>query len=155
MKNKSIYFFLALFTTFIITSCSTDDGATDTVSPSITIITPQDQDEFELGETIQVKLEFTDDVSLASYKVDIHFAGDGHSHDSRGEYEEWDFEMEGTLSGTSQIIHTEIEIPEISNGKPIKEGEYHFGVYCLDAAGNETVAWRKIKIETHPHTDQE
>lgn len=156
MKNKSIYFFLALFTTFIITSCSSDDdGGTDTVPPTIAIIEPHDHDEFEPGETMHVEIQFADNVALASYKIDIHYAGDGHSHDARDEYEEWDFELQGTLSGTSQTIHAEIEIPEMIDGHHIREGEYHFGVYAIDAAGNQSVVWIKIEIDDHAHHDHD
>lgn len=153
MKNKSIYFFLALFTTFIITSCSSDDdGGTDTVPPTIAIIEPHDDDVFAPGDFIEIEIEFTDNVALASYKIDIHYSGDGHSHDLMGGFQ-WEYEESGTLSGTSQTVTTSVQIPEFLGDIAIEEGAYHFGVYCLDAAGNETVVWQMIEVDTHAGHD--
>lgn len=153
---KNIIFKLSLVLVFIFVSCSSDDdNVLDTVAPGITIVEPHDHEEFEPGETIHVEINFTDNVQLASYKIDIHYAGDGHTHgvvpfDSNVE---WTYIEEGDLTGTAFTLHAHIDIPTTINGSPIKEGDYHFGVFALDAAGNETVVWIEIEVGDHHNNE--
>ena len=50
-----------------------------------------------------------------------------------------------------------IVIPPTVNGKPLKEGNYHFMVTCLDQAGNEKFVVHNVKIsysaKEHDHED--
>lgn len=149
---KNTIFKLSFALVFILASCSSDDdNALDTEAPKISVFEPHDHEEFEPGETIHVEVNFTDNVELATYKLNIHFAGDGHTHGlapmSTGV--EWSYDEEGVLSGNEQDIHTHIEIPTMINDHHIEEGPYHFGVFAIDAAGNETVVWQEIEIGDH------
>ena len=145
------------FGTILFVACSSDDK--DSVAPVITLIEPHVDEVFEPGEEIHFEANFTDNVQLASYKIDIHYGGDhthgrgvalGEGHDH--EYEKWDFEQVYPLSGRTMDVHRDIPIPTMINGKPIKRGEYHFGVYALDAAGNQSLVFRDIYIlDDHDH----
>src|SRR5690554_421894 len=149
MKNIKFIILWLLSLSLISVSCSNDDSQTDTQKPSIALITPQDEQVFEAGEQIHVQANFTDNVALASYKIDIHYAGDGHQHRtlSEDENQQWAYETTGSLSGTSDTIHIDILIPTDA-----EEGHYHFGVYAVDASGNQQVVWSEIEV--HNHVDE-
>lgn len=140
---KHIHLIYILFIGIFLASCSSDDGNTDTTAPKITIVEPHEDEIFDAGTIMHVEIIFSDNVELASYKIDIHHAGDGHGH-GRGGETEWDYETEGSLFGKNYTLHLEIAIPEDA-----EEGEYHFGVFALDTSGNETVVWSEIIIESH------
>lgn len=141
---KNIHLILILLIGIFLTSCSNDDDNADTTPPTITIIEPHEDEIFDAGTTMHAEITFSDNVELASYKIDIHHAGDGHGHGGRNIMEEWDYEVEGALFGEDYTLHSEIAIPEDA-----EEGEYHFGVFALDTSGNETVVWSEIIIEVH------
>ncbi len=156
---KNIKILSTIFcSSLLILSCDKDDDAKDTTPAVVTISEPHNEDAFAPGSEIHFDALFVDNVGLASYKVDIHFNGDGHAHKSNAsaidpiiepiELEPWDFEKTGKLVGKSQEVHEHFQVPTLVNGKPIKEGEYDFGVYVIDAAGNQSVVWRKIDIMT-------
>lgn len=153
LRNITALLFVSLF----ILSCEKDDEVLDTTEPTVTISEPHNEDKFAPGAELHFEAVFTDNVALASYKIDIHFNGDGHAHKSTSEetHEPWDFEHVGTLTGDSQQVMEHFVIPTQVNGKPIEEGEYDLGVYTIDAAGNQSVVWRKIDImdgaTTHDH----
>lgn len=153
MKTRNFLYILTFFAAITIVSCSNDDDNIDTVPPAIQIVEPHAHEEFEAGHAIHAEIIFSDNEALASYKIDIHYAGDGHSHGFTDDFEEWDYEQEGTLQGSDYTLHANIDIPEEINGKPIQEGEYHFGVFCIDAAGNQNVVWRIIVIGEHDGHD--
>lgn len=148
-KLKFIYAF-AVVTALFSASCSSDDNSgTDTQKPTIIINEPTDGRVIHAGDEIHTDIDFMDNVQLASYKIDIHFAGDGHSHKvmhgSEG-HQEWAYETSGTLSGKNDNIHLHIDVPE-----DVEEGHYHFGVYAIDKAGNQNVVW--IELDVHNHED--
>ena len=61
------------------------------------------------------------------------------------------------IAGRKQanVSHQHIVIPAIVNGQPLREGHYHFIVYCTDQAGQESFIAREIEIsydaEEHLH----
>lgn len=146
-KFKFIYVFAFASILF---SCSDDDNnSADTQKPTITINEPTDGEVLDPGDEIHVDIDFSDNVELASYKIDIHFAGDGHSHNRPlgvSDYIEWEYEVTGTLSGKNDNIHLHIDIPN-----NVEEGHYHFGVFAVDKAGNQAVQW--IELDIHNHGD--
>lgn len=144
-KYRFIYPFAFIATLF---SCSSDDNSpTDTEKPTIVINTPTDEQEFHLSGEIHTNISFSDNVELASYKIDIHFAGDGHAHRQvQDEFIEWNYETTGVVSGKNDEIDLLITIPE-----NVKQGHYHFGVYALDQAGNQEVQWIELEIHNHAH----
>lgn len=150
---KNIKILSAIFcSSLLILSCDKDDDAKDTTPAVVTISEPGNEEAFAPGSEIHFEAVFSDNVQLASYKVDIHFNGDGHAHkllaNTEETHEVWDFEYTNKLYGKSQKVHEHFDVPTLVNGKPIEEGEYHFGVYVIDAAGNQSVVWKKIDIMT-------
>lgn len=144
-KYRFIYAFAFITTLF---SCSSDDNSvTDTEKPAIVINAPTDEQEFHSSDEIHAHISFSDNVELTSYKIDIHFAGDGHAHrQMQDEFIEWNYETTGVISGKNDEVHLYITIPE-----NIKQGHYHFGVYALDQAGNQEVQWIELDIYNPAH----
>lgn len=149
-------------------ACDTED--IDNEKPVITVMEPAEDEEVMPGSTLQFTVQFADNVALASYKVDIHGAFDGHTHhaavngatatraatDSVAFEKTWlesDFIALGEtpIAGTKQayVAHQHIVIPATVNGKPLKEGHYHFIVYCTDSSGQESFIAREIVIAYH------
>jgi hypothetical protein len=147
MKNQILIYTASLFSLFVVQSCSTDDENTDTTKPFIVLISPEEDQHFHPGETINFHAVFSDNVELASYKIEIHHAGDGHTH--KNENAEWYFVYTAPISGnqtTYNALH-EIEIPMEIAGEAIEVGHYHLGVYLIDASGNEQQHFMEIEIE--------
>lgn len=143
-------------------SCSDDDDVTlDNEIPTVEVMEPHEDDEFEPGAELHVKARLADNVELSQIKIDIHYSGDGHTHgilSKEGEEgEEWIHDFVKNISGTAYELDEIIQIPEFieHNGEMhgIKHGSYHFGVYVIDASGNETQAFLDFKIEAHHEGD--
>lgn len=128
-------------------SCSDKN---DTKKPQIEIISPADGDHFHPGETISLNVLFEDNTELASYKIEIHYNGDGHNHKNAStnnvgfEYNK-SFDFEKGLNKFE--LQYDIVIPATINELPVKEGEYHLGIHCFDKAGNEREVYVEIEIE--------
>lgn len=120
----------------------------DTQKPVITLEKPKDKDHFHPGDKIHADGTITDNVNLSEFKIDIHYAGDGHGHGKRGEEVEWEYVKVFPISGKSHKFHEHITIPENA-----KHGEYHFIVYALDAAGN-AADFVEVEIEIEDHEDE-
>jgi hypothetical protein len=144
MKIK--YFLLSLLVVSFITACSDDDG--DTKKPQIEITEPADHAHFHPGETFVLKAEISDNVELASWKVDIHYDSDGHAHKSaiheEEEEVEWNKHFSGVIEPGLKYFELELEIQFPANAK---HGDYHIGVYATDKAGNEQIAYLEIEVE--------
>lgn len=127
-------------------SCLNDE--TDTESPNIILHTPIEEQMFKTGESIPIHILFSDNVGVASYKIEIHIEDDGHTHKS-AELEEWFYSVSHEIlnSPKSYELTDEIYIPIEINGKLIEKGHYHFGVYVLDSSGNEQQTSIEIEIE--------
>ncbi len=149
MKILKFIYAFAVVTALFSVSCSSDDNSEpDTQKPTIMVNQPTDGEVFHSGDKIHAEVDFTDNIELASYKIDIHFAGDGHGHKlaSPSDYQPWVFETSGVISGKNDHIYLQIDIPE-----NIEEEHYHFGVYALDKAGNQNVVW--IELDIHNSED--
>lgn len=147
-KSKYILVLLLFISIFITPSCEKHDA--DTEKPVITISGPKENDTLYIGSGVHFEADFSDNIALKSYKIDIHNNFDGHSHKSIltddsiafSFQKSWNFD-EGLKN--AHIHHHEIEIPNEIDNKPIKPGAYHFMVYCTDAAGNES--WTAIAVK--------
>ena len=146
MKNIKTKFVAFLFVSFAVVSCSSDSSSDlDTTKPTIAIESPTDHQEVEPGSQLQIKALLQDDTALASYKVEIHSAGDGHQHrnvslDNKVPFTyENVFEIEGNPK--SHQIDYSISVPENA-----KEDHYHVGIFCIDAAGNQSQQFVEIFI---------
>ncbi len=156
MKTKLVYLF-SLTATMFLTACSSDDDAVvDTVAPVIAINAPHDEDEFAPGGQVHFNALYTDNVALASYKIEIHEDFDDHTHGfTKNQDNPWSYEQVFTIPAGQKSFTADlhIDIPEMLNGSPISEGAYHFGIFLTDAAGNETQAFVDIHIEDNHEDD--
>ena len=136
MKTNIINLFSLFILASLFTACSDDDKA-DTVKPVVRLIAPAEGDILQIGKDIHFEMEVSDDVMLGSYKVEIHNNFDHHgAHKSKAEADSipFAFNKSWDVSGkkNTHVHHDEITIPANA-----KTGDYHFMVYCTDAAGNE------------------
>ena len=167
-------------TTFFV-SCVKEE--VDNEKPVINLIEPAADEVLMPGDAIHFNVEFFDNAALALYKVNIHGAFDGHTHhatagtkSTRAESDSIAFEKtwmesdflslgEAPIAGSKNVIveHQHMVIPEMIsrtvNGTnvelPLKEGHYHFIVYCTDESGQESFVARDIFIsydaDNHHH----
>lgn len=139
----TIYSLLAISLGF--TSCS--DDASDTVKPTIELISPEEEATLAVGSEIHLEMILEDNEMLSSYKIDIHDAA-GHTHASKaentGETVTFTYSKSWDISGSknTHVHHHEILIPENA-----KHGAYHFMVYCTDTSGNESFIVRNITLD--------
>lgn len=157
--NKTVQLVVLLTIGFTLGSCSDED--VDNAKPMIHLVAPANDGVLHIGGEVHFDCEFADDVELRSYKIEIHNNFDGHSHGSavlKSANEEhghpwsytntWNFEAG---KKNEDVHHHAIQIPEtiLVNGveEPTAEGEYHFGVYCVDVAGNENKVFVSVVIE--------
>ena len=170
--KKLLLVSIVLLSTFMMISCEKNKKHTE--KPSIKLIEPENGDALKPSDKgIHFEVEFADNEALGSYKVNIHPAG-GHTHEqaapqfANGDsiaFEKTWFESEFIAAGEQSISgkrnttihHHKIVIPPTVNGKPLKEGNYHFMVTCLDKAGNEKFVVHNVKIsysaKEHDHED--
>ncbi len=146
MKIKAILAALLISATFI--SCD-DEG--DVTKPVIELTSPAEGDVISVASAsvsgLHFEVDFSDDVALASYKVNIH-SEEGHTHSSsvtRSDDDEWEYnqtwyDIDGLKS--SHVHHHEIIIDTPEE----HYGEYHFMVYCVDQAGNQSYISKNVTI---------
>ena len=181
--KKTLYFTgIVLWGAVAFTACEKVD--VDREKPVITVMKPAEDEVVTPGSAIRFEVEFSDNEALASYKVNIHGAFDGHEHNAAvkaagrnevvaaADYEtglrpfgmraatdsvafektwaESDFIALGAtpIAGGKKVTvaHQYIVIPENLNGKPLREGHYHFIVYCTDQSGQESFVSHEIFI---------
>ena len=181
--KKSIYTaFVLLGLMTLITACEKEN--IDNEKPVIRLVSPVEDETILAGNSVSFEVEFSDNVALGSYKVDIHGALEDHPHDhatskSRSAstlatdddeavefikiWMESEFISLGEepISGKESVLvkHLLIEIPETINrnvngeikAMPLKEGHYHFIVYCTDEVGQESFISREIYISNGTH----
>ncbi|WP_338395908.1 DUF4625 domain-containing protein [Fulvitalea axinellae] len=109
---------------------------------------------------MNLKAKFTDNKGLASYKVDIHYAGDGHSHShslvqntinlrqySEGHEDPYNLNKVVQISGTTHNLDWKKDKIEIMIPAEVKHGEYHLHISVLDKSGNIAEHVSQILIE--------
>lgn len=147
MKNYFIASILIISGT-IFQSCSNDDDSgVDTQKPIISLNQPTEHQIFLPGGSILINADFSDNVELRSYKIEIHSGDDGHTHktaEEAGWFYTESVEIEPGL--THKNIDKSIVIPTEINGLPILEGHYHLGIYLIDRAANEQHLFTEIVI---------
>lgn len=139
----------AIISLIVVSSCSNDDAVVDTTKPTIEIISPTDHQEVEPGSVFTVKANLTDNVGLASYKIEIHSAEDGHEHKSKqllAEDFEYSFVGEIANKPTAYTLDHAITIPA-----DVAEEHYHVGITVLDVNGNQNQQFVEIYIG-HDHS---
>jgi hypothetical protein len=154
--KTTVNFFTVCVTAILSTafvSCDKNEG--DTTKPVINLHEPENGDVLTINGNVHLDMELSDDLMLKEYQVDIHPSSDGHTHSKAGSSETVDFYFKQSWDVSNKkntaIHHHEIMIP--ANTTP---GDYHFMVYCTDAAGNETLVVRSVELsaeggEEHNH----
>lgn len=160
MKIKLNSILTLIVAAVFLTSCSSDnDAAPDTQKPTISIKEPHNDEEIAPGGEMHFEAVFTDNVELASYKIEIHDDFDDHTHaqlKSSHDLNPWNFEQVFQIPAGQkrfEAIH-HIDIPTLVNGQAISEGTYHVGIYLTDTSGNEETAFLTIHIE-EDHGDED
>ncbi len=153
-KLKYIIVAMLLISSFAIISCEKEDA--DTQKPVITLSAPAEDEVLYIGADVHFEIDFQDDVELKSYKVDIHSNFDGHTHKSTATGDSVAFSYQKSWNfdagqKNAHVHHHEIVIPEEIDGHEISQGDYHFMIYCTDAAGNES--WLAVPIEIKKSAD--
>jgi hypothetical protein len=177
--TRVAFLVIIIFSGLISVSC--DKIEIDNQKPVIKVIEPFEDEHVKPGDAVHFKVEFSDNIALASYKVNIHGAFDNHSHNSTVmstraatdsiAFEKTWMETEFITLGESPIAgkkivtveHQHIVIPttirRTVNGvieeMPLREGHYHFIVYCTDESGQESFVAKEIFIsndeDSHQH----
>ncbi len=158
--KKFVYASAVLSSVLTGISCDNNDNTTpttiiDTEKPEIVINTPTAHQVIEPGTQLSINALLTDNNALASYKIEIHSAEDGHEH--RQPFTEtttpveFHFEQVYQLSNSSKeaIISHNITIPTNA-----KQEHYHVGIFVIDKAGNQNQKFIEVYIgeeENHVH----
>lgn len=147
MKNNIYKGILAVGLILGFAACSSDDSK-DTQKPIIVLNAPNEGAKLEVGADIHFDMEVSDNEMLGSYKIDIHENSDGHTHSAKKAAAlentvEFSFQKQWSLEGkrNADVHHHEIVIPQNA-----ELGKYHFVVYVLDEAGNQSMEARSIQI---------
>lgn len=171
MKKRNVLFLtsLVILGSSLFVSCEKEE--VDIEKPVIRLMAPEEEEAIRPGSDLHFDVEFSDNVALGSYKINIHW-GEGHTHSAtlstRAEEDSEPFEKtwlesdfialgDEPIAGkrSASVHHHHIVIPETVNGKPLKEGHYHFMVYCTDQSGLESFVAHEIVIssdaEEHNH----
>lgn len=183
MKKSVLIAAVLMLASFSFASCKSEN--LDNEKPVVKIISPVEDEMVKPGSYIHFEVELSDNVALSSYKVNIHGAFNGHTHnhgvannavlrsaesDSVEFSRTWlenDFIALGyeAIAGKRNVSihHHHMDIPatitKTVNGEqkemPLREGHYHFMVYCTDESGQESFASTEIYIsydaEGHDH----
>lgn len=145
MKTR-IYTIVALSGMLFVTACSKENLKSDVTKPVIELISPQEDETLQIGNThgVHFEMKLSDDHALKSYKLNIHSNFDGHEHHTHSrtiQTVDFKFDKVYDVSGlkNTTVHHHDIVIPE--NATP---GNYHLMVFCTDEAGNEAIVARDI-----------
>lgn len=149
--KKYFNIIILFFSLTAMTLVSCDDDS-DTEKPVISLIEPCDGDRVQIGNPhgMHIKMDLTDNEALGSYKIDIHSAA-GHTHNKAAESHTIERVFDDIAGKRNAHVHQhDIVIPE-----DFPEGEYHFMVYCVDAAGNESYVVRTIELTLDEVEDED
>ena len=148
--KKIINLSFAIISLIGISSCSDDDTVVDTTKPTIEIITPTDHQEVDLGSVLNFKANLTDNLGLASYKIEIHSADDGHEHKGNTTFStDFTYQSVGEIPGNAKNY---MVVKEISVPADATQEHYHVGITVLDVNGNQNQQFVEIFIgEEHEH----
>jgi hypothetical protein len=180
MRNRVLNSAILLMAIIGLVSCESVE--LDNEKPVIAIISPTEDDFVRPGSEIHLDIKLSDNEALASYKVNIHGAFDGHDHGKGGvksakitaDGESLEFSKtwlendfialgEVPIAGKREatIRHHHIEIPEtvksmvngVQKDMPLREGHYHFIIYCTDKSGQESFASTEVFISYDAEAD--
>lgn len=135
--------------------CKKDsDSKIDTEYPVIVAATPSQCSQISRGDTITFTCDFSDNVALGSFSLDVHHNFDHHTHSTEVEVCEMDpvktpvkpflFVQSYTIPANQQSYKPEVKIaiPE-----DIDPGDYHFMIRLTDQEGWQSLKGLSIKIK--------
>ena len=139
---KNIYLIIGIvipLLSLFLSGCIEEDTLVDTQAPVIELLEPDLYENYAAGFFIPFEANFTDNVALKTFSIDIHNNFDGHSHGRISEdpdlikwaYKE-NFDLPEVTSQKEQMDDV-IGIPD-----KVMAGPYHFIVQCIDRDGNAT-----------------
>lgn len=132
--KKIIKLSFAFLGLVIISSCNSDD--IDTTKPIIEIISPTNDQTILPESILNVDANLSDNVGLASYKIEVHPAEDGHEHKASQlttEDFEYTFVGESLNNAATYKIKHSINIPT-----NVTQEHYHVGITVIDKNGNQS-----------------
>ncbi len=141
MKTNTYFSMLLILVIFLFQACNKENQ--DNEQPAITLNSPVEDQVIIAGtdtSIICLNAVFTDNEELKQYKINIHNAA-GHGHKSA--LSGWDTTIIQPLSGRNRMVDFDIDL---SNFPQKDTAYYHYMVYCLDQAGNESMIYRTIRI---------
>jgi hypothetical protein len=130
MKQISV---ILLFTVVILMSCNSSDEDMDVQKPiieSLTIESDSVGEKIYTNSNAKVKFSLSDDINLASWKIDIHDAFDGHAHGKIAS--EYSIIQAGNVSGKVALVEVALE----TMPSDATSGQYDCLINATDAAGN-------------------
>jgi hypothetical protein len=130
---------ILLLLTTIILGCKKSDK--DTQLPSIVLLQPVNNDQFEPGKDFTIVATFQDYVELASYRISIRWDNKAQNISPNPESPAWEVNKEGTLSGKLEALNIKINVDE-----NIRQGNYELIITCVDKTGNEASRVTIIRI---------
>ncbi|AZQ61519.1 DUF4625 domain-containing protein [Flammeovirga pectinis] len=122
-----------------------------------------------VGEEARIEADLSAQQGLSYVRLNIHFGDDDHHDHARvmatdsvlwTMNQTWEFGKEGGLTGagdypTTYHFDEEIDIPTDIDGKPLKEGHYHFmlqlGARIDDSSDNEAQQVLTVEVTSEEH----
>jgi hypothetical protein len=152
---RRIYFIISTLAVLLLNSCGKDD--IDDVKPVIDMNAsgtfPTLCDTLKKATEIEFKVNFSDNIELGSFSIDIHHNFDQHSHSTSVETCQMDAKKTAinpwTYIKSFQIpegLKEYTAIGEISVPTNIDPGDYHFMYKVTDKSGWQTIHGFSIKI---------
>jgi hypothetical protein len=126
----------------LLTACSDDDDAgpandpNDSSQPTFNVSEPHAEDTLNAGNPIPLSVTIADSEGIAQAKYEIHWAGDGHTHEkTAGEFTEWFYQSDIT-NGQGE---TEVAIESTTDAIPsdVRSGPYHIELVATDINANQ------------------
>ncbi len=139
MKKFSLMLFAA--STLFLGCSKDDDNNEDVTKPQAALILPIEDESVNIGDSLFIAGNLSDNEGLAQATMELHPAGDGHSHKFIAEEWEWDTLM--LLSGNEASFNFAKVIPAAAD-----TGLYHFTLESIDEAGNKG---NTISLDIHIH----
>jgi hypothetical protein len=147
--RRFIYLLPFIFSVFIFSSCDNKDidTQTPTISNSFNGAFPINCDTLYFGEANKIELQFSDDIELGSYSLDIHHNFDQHAHSTDVDLCKpdpvktainpyvfiADYKIAAGLKNYNASIT--LNIPPSSEKGLFDNGDYHFFVSLTDKSG--------------------
>lgn len=163
MRQRSVFglmLSLLVFTVHFFTACSREE--VDMVKPEIHFdfsgASPIACDTLFFGEVFHFRMNFSDDVELGAFNLDIHHNFDHHSHTTEGipcpldpkkpPVNPWVFIQDYPIPSGLKFYEADMEwvLPSGNDAGPYDEGDYHLVVRVTDRSGWSAYKSFGIKI---------